>query len=207
MVERGRMGDVELSNPIAGEAKQREADDHEEEEEEEEEHIPDDGLFFPTSRDECIDLLKYLAGKQENRRQPPPGPIDSSESPFEKPFARPLPPFRFWIDFVAVCLMGGFLGLFGVGYVRVITEVPKAWYSADGNDNFPEDESTLSWAAGRVWWIGVGAACGIITGFFKALTDMDEFPGLIKEIRSGHVEPWMSMRVTGLAIIAQMGGA
>ena len=100
----------------------------------------------------------------------PPSPADN----FETPFAPLRPPFSFWIQFVIFAIMGGVLGLLGLGYVKAIELVPEQWYQADGNDNYPDDPSTLQWATGKLWWIGVGAVTGVITGVIKVICNLDE---------------------------------
>ena len=44
-------------------------------------------------------------------------------------------------DFFTLILIGAFLGAFGVGYIRVITEFPKLWTTTYGNPNFPDPSS------------------------------------------------------------------
>jgi hypothetical protein len=97
-------------------------------------------------------------------------------------------------------------GLYAIGYIKCYTTVVTEWSTADGNDYYPNNPDTLKWVQGRVWWIGIGAAAGVVTGIVKALTDMDEYPSFIVEVRECHVDPWMSLRVTGLCLVSEMAG-
>jgi hypothetical protein len=46
-------------------------------------------------------------------------PKEEEENPkediFELPFACPWPPFRFWVDFVLIAILGGIIGLLALG--------------------------------------------------------------------------------------------
>lgn len=99
------------------------------------------------------------------------------------------------------------MGIFGLGYIKAITLAPQAWYQADGNAGFPDDPETLQWAAGKVWWIGVGAATGLVTGAIKVVTNLDEYPSFIVDVRERQVDPWMSVKVSLLTLVSEIGGA
>ncbi|GAX81521.1 hypothetical protein CEUSTIGMA_g8949.t1 [Chlamydomonas eustigma] len=133
-------------------------------------------------------------------------PIKEPGLPIEAPFAAPLLPVAFWQDLFTLLLIGGALGAFGVGYIKTITDFPLLWTTTYGIDNFPEPK-TLGFACGEPWWIGVGAACGLMVGLTKAALQLDEFPSFIEEVRSGHVEPLTSVKVTVCALLSLMGGA
>jgi hypothetical protein len=49
--------------------------------------------------------------------------------------------------------------------------------------------------AGKPWWIGVGAACGLVVGLTKAVLRLDEIPTFIEEIQSQKVDPITSVKV------------
>ena len=127
---------------------------------------------------------------------------------FEPAFA-PLypPPLSFWVQFGIIAIMGAGMGLFGLGYVKAIQEVPQAWSQA-GNSDYPDGNvSTLQWGAGKAWWIGIGAATGLVTALLKILFKADEYPSFIIELRERKVNPWISVQIFLLTLISEFGGA
>lgn len=112
----------------------------------------------------------------------------------------------FWITCFSAVFVGGLCGLACVGYIMGIEQVPLLW-SQVGNQGFPDSALSLTYLSGKLWWIGMGAATGLLVGTIKATTHMDTYPSFIVELREREVDPWMSVRVVTLCIISVFGGA
>jgi hypothetical protein len=66
-------------------------------------------------------------------------PVDKpgkNDVPFEPPYASLKPPMPFWQDMFTLLFFGAFMGVFGVGYIKIIKNFPLLWTQV-GNSNFP----------------------------------------------------------------------
>lgn len=97
------------------------------------------------------------------------------------------------------------MGLLCVGYIKAIKQVPEIWASYD-NPGFPNDPATLTWVAGRPWWIGLGAGTGLVVGVLKAAMSLDEWTSFEAVLEARHVNFRMGVQVFVLCLIGIMGG-
>ena len=142
---------------------------------------------------------------QEDASAHPKAQPEHDDLPVEPAFASPCLPMDFWQDLVTMLIVGAFLGAFGVGYIRIVTDFPEVWTTTHGVPDFPSPQS-LQFASGKPWWIGVGAACGLAVGLAKVILGLDDAPSFIEEIKSQHVDPLTSFKVTFCALLSLMGG-
>lgn len=139
------------------------------------------------------------AKKQDGKEAAP----SDTGSLIEPPFAQTR---SFWIAFIVSWVVGGILGLVAFCYVKAIDFVPRSYATLD-NPGFPSSPGTLTYLAGKPFWIGIGAATGFVVGGLKVVTKTDDWPSFAVDLREKHVQPWMSLRVFVLGMISIMGGA
>src|SRR5271166_2252248 len=111
------------------------------------------------------------------------------------------PPFtetrEFWVLMgyaFALGVLGAFAGLVFMGVIKL----GGKWY----------DDSNPSWFGGHWWWVAVTAATGVVVWLLRRLTRLPaETPGLIEDLKSGHVEPQLVPGIVAVSAVSLIGGA
>ena len=76
---------------------------------------------------------------------------------------------QFWLDSIILIFLGAFLGLACIGYQYAITSAPRAYLTVD-NPGFPNEN--VGYFEGQLWWIGIGAGCGLVVGAVRELLNL-----------------------------------
>jgi len=121
-------------------------------------------------------------------------------------FAKLKKPFLFWRNSLLLILMGIVIGLANLGYKYAITEAPKAFLTADGNEGYPNAKNTVGFADGKLWWIAIGAGTGFVNAVAKLLMKLGNHVGFIGAIQMQKSDPFESLKVVICAIISLAGG-
>ena len=104
---------------------------------------------------------------------------------------------EFWVlsgYAVALGVFGAFAGLVFMGVIGL----GGRWYVA----------SDPGWFGGQWWWVAVTAAAGLVVGLLRRLTRLpEEIPGLIDDLKAGHVEPRLVPGVAVVSAVSLIGGA
>jgi hypothetical protein len=137
--------------------------------------------------------------KTEGEQKYPPWIIDPH-------FARLKKPFLFWRNSLLLIFMGIVIGLANLGYKYAITEAPKAFLTADGNEGYPNDKNTVGFADGKLWWIAIGAGTGFVNAVAKLLMKLGNHIGFMGAIQMQKSDPLESLKVVICAIISLAGG-
>jgi H+/Cl- antiporter ClcA len=95
---------------------------------------------------------------------------------------------------VALGVFGAFAGLVFMGVIGF----GGRWYV----------DSDPGWFGGQWWWVAVTAAAGLVVGLLRRLTRLpEEIPGLIDDLKAGHVEPRLVPGVAVVSAVSLIGGA
>ncbi len=113
----------------------------------------------------------------------------------------PSPPFthnrEFWIFIgyaVALGVFGAFAGLVFMGVIGF----GGRWYV----------DSNSGWFGGQWWWVAVTAGAGVAVGLLRRLTRLpEEVPGLIADLKDGHVDPRLVPGIAVVSAVSLIGGA
>ena len=116
----------------------------------------------------------------------------------DPPVDRPVTQTReFWILMgyaVALGVLGAFAGLIFMGVIGA----GNKWYV----------DSNPRWFGGHWWWIAVTIGAGAAVALLRRLTRLpDQTPGLIDDLKSGHVDPGLILGVTAVSAVSLIGGA
>lgn len=111
------------------------------------------------------------------------------------------PPFtqsrEFWVLMgyaVALGVFGAFAGLVFMGVIGF----GGRWY-VDANPG---------WFGGQWWWVAVTAGAGVVVGLLRRLTRLPEqIPGLIADLKDGHVDPRLVPGIAVVSAVSLIGGA
>eukprot|EP00567_Pseudictyota_dubia_P011585 CAMPEP_0197447012 /NCGR_PEP_ID=MMETSP1175-20131217/11771_1 /TAXON_ID=1003142 /ORGANISM="Triceratium dubium, Strain CCMP147" /LENGTH=558 /DNA_ID=CAMNT_0042978193 /DNA_START=155 /DNA_END=1831 /DNA_ORIENTATION=+ len=124
-------------------------------------------------------------------------------------YASPLPPATYWIETLGIAAQSALLGLFSLGFLNAIYEVPKLWLTMGGDSSYPDDPSTTAFLAGNPWWVGIGALTGLIVGILKGYVfKFDTYTTFMEELLSLETEgPREAVGVTLTCLISVLGGA
>lgn len=122
-------------------------------------------------------------------------------------FAAIKPPYTFWRDSFKLILIGAIIGLINLGYKYCITAAPKAYLTTGNNANYPNDPSTVDFATGKVWWIGLGAATGLINGVLKVFLNLGHHPGFMAALQMQRSDPVESFKVVICTLVSLIGGS
>jgi len=111
------------------------------------------------------------------------------------------PPFtqnrEFWILMgyaVALGVFGAFAGLVFMGVIGF----GGRWY-VDANPG---------WFGGQWWWVAVTAGAGVVVGLLRRVMRLPEqIPGLIADLKDGHVDPRLVPGIAVVSAVSLIGGA
>ncbi|HEY0815500.1 MAG TPA: chloride channel protein [Pseudonocardia sp.] len=111
------------------------------------------------------------------------------------------PPFtqnrEFWLLMgyaVALGVFGAFAGLVFMGVIGFA----GGWYT----------DSNPGWFGGQWWWVAVTAAAGVIVGLLRRVTRLPEdIPGLVADLKDGHVDPRLVPGIVVVSAASLIGGA
>ena len=96
---------------------------------------------------------------------------------------------EFWVLMgyaLALGVVGAFAGLIFMGVIGV----GDNWYT----------DSDPGWWGGHWWWVAVTIAGGVVVGLLRRVSGLpDQTPGLIDDLRTGHVEPRL---VPGIVVVS-----
>jgi H+/Cl- antiporter ClcA len=115
--------------------------------------------------------------------------------------APPPPPFtqdrEFWVLMgyaVALGVFGAFAGLVFMGVIGF----GGSWYA----------DSDTGWFGGQWWWVAVTAGAGVVVGLLRRVTRLpEEMPGLIDDLKDGHVDPRLVPGIAVVSAVSLIGGA
>ncbi len=95
---------------------------------------------------------------------------------------------------VALGVLGAFAGLIFMGVIGA----GGKWY----------EDSDPTWLGGHWWWIAVTIAAGAVVALLRRLTHLpDQTPGLIDDLKSGHVTPGLIPGIVAVSAVSLIGGA
>ena len=113
-------------------------------------------------------------------------------------------PYTFWVDSAILVFMGAFIGVVNLGYKYAITKAPMAYLTAD-NPGYPSEN--VGFAQGQLWWIGIGAGCGLVNGLVKLVLRLEKHVGFMAAIQMQQSDPLEAVKVVICAIISLVGGS
>jgi H+/Cl- antiporter ClcA len=113
----------------------------------------------------------------------------------------PSPPFtqdrEFWVLVGWAVALGVFGALAGLVFMGVIG-FGGGWYV----------DSQPGWLGGQWWWVAATAGAGVVVGFLRRLMRLPEqIPGLIDDLKAGHVEPRLVPGIVAVSAVSLIGGA
>jgi chloride channel protein, CIC family len=113
----------------------------------------------------------------------------------------PSPPFtqnrEFWVLMGCAVALGLFGALVGLVFMGVIGFGGR-WYV----------DSDPGWFGGQWWWVAVTAGAGVVAGLLRRVTRLpEEIPGLIADLKDGHVEPRLVPGIAVVSAVSLIGGA
>jgi H+/Cl- antiporter ClcA len=118
----------------------------------------------------------------------------SSEPAVSPPFTQSR---EFWVLMgyaVALGVFGAFAGLVFMGVIGF----GGRWY-VDANPG---------WFGGQWWWVAVTAGAGVVVGLLRRVTRLPEqIPGLIADLKDGHVDPRLVPGIAVVSAVSLIGGA
>lgn len=95
---------------------------------------------------------------------------------------------------VALGVFGAFAALVFMGVIKV----GGKWYV----------DSNPSWFGGHWWWVAVTASTGVVVWLLRHVTRLpDDTPGLIEDLKSGHVEARLVPGIVAVSAVSLIGGA
>lgn len=115
--------------------------------------------------------------------------------------------FEFYLDFVAISLVGAVMGFASIPYMWVVDEVSDWWLKKLGPADFMEKASTLDFMAGSPWWILVCWLGCTGVGILKAVIGLDQYPSFITELKHQAVDPWQSAKICLTCMASLCAGA
>jgi len=134
-----------------------------------------------------------VAGPGQSKRPP-----QDTSGPSEPAAAPPFTGTReFWLLMAYALALGVFGAFIGMAFIGV-TDVGNNWFSS----------SDFGWFGGNWWWVAVTAAAGVAVGLLHRATRLpDQTPGLIDDLRDGHVEPRTVPGIAVVSAVSLIGGA
>jgi len=104
---------------------------------------------------------------------------------------------QFWVLMgyaVALGVFGAFAGLIFMGVIGF----GGRWYG----------DSDPGWFGGQWWWVAVTAGAGVVVGVLRRVTRLpEEVPGLIADLKDGHIDPRLVPGVAAVSAVSLIGGA
>jgi H+/Cl- antiporter ClcA len=95
-------------------------------------------------------------------------------------------------------LMGLALAFLALAFLAALKAGGDSWYHQKSN----------GWFDGKVWWVGVTIAAGVVVGLLHRILRMPPYePGLIKEMQAELVEPDDVPRVVAVSLVSLIAGA
>ena len=114
---------------------------------------------------------------------------------------------RFWkVSFISVFL-GAIMGLIGLGFLNIITQVPLYWV---GKDSFSVPKS-FNLYQGKLHWIVIPTIAGLTVGILRYLVSYPETSeaagNLFKEINACYVDYRHSFSTLLISVVSLSYGA
>ena len=125
-------------------------------------------------------------------------PLDLLES-FDRPYADTR---AFWAVFAMSAVMGACVGLFAIAFFLACDDLPIVIYDRNSTPVAAQYE----YLQGEPYWIGVGAATGLVVGVTKAIFLLEDWPHLAIELRHRSTNFLTALLVCILTIVGQIGG-
>ncbi len=136
-----------------------------------------------------------------------------NDSPLGDPFAtRKL----FWQNWVMAVFMGLLVGSFSFCFLSAVERSTETWYGSNEDSStyngFPNNAlgyDVSGFGQGRIWWLAVTTAGGLLVGLFKLVTHFPqgETASFFQEIKEMHVHPRNGLRVGGAGFLSLCSGA
>ncbi len=103
----------------------------------------------------------------------------------------------FWLVVLAASVLG-VVGSVGSLVFLTVTGLGPDWYG----------KSETGWFDGKLWWVAVAGAAGLIIGILRHVFKMPpETPGIIENIKSGEVDAATVPKIVAVSAVSLIGGA
>ncbi|MGE3413846.1 MAG: chloride channel protein, partial [Dehalococcoidia bacterium] len=120
--------------------------------------------------------------------------MSASPEPASPPFTQDR---EFWVLMGYAVVLGVFGALVGLVFMGVIG-FGGGWY----------DDSDPGWFGGQWWWVAVATVAGVLVGLLRRVLHLpEELPGLIADLKDGHVEPRWVPGIVVVSAVSLIGGA
>ena len=103
----------------------------------------------------------------------------------------------FWVLMAYALVLGVFGAFAGLVFMGVIGFGGRWYVDADPG-----------WFGGQWWWVAVTAGAGVVVGLLRRVMRLpEEIPGLIADLKEGHVNPRLVPGIAVVSAVSLVGGA
>lgn len=105
----------------------------------------------------------------------------------------------FWMIIGYAIVFGVVLAVAALAFLGLVKGGTKLWFTLPKNPD---------WFSGKLWWIAVTAAAGVIVGVLRRVLRLPtKLAGTMKELRDERVEPATVLKAVAVSLISLVGGA
>jgi chloride channel protein, CIC family len=105
----------------------------------------------------------------------------------------------FWTTIGYAVVFGIVLAFAALAFLGLVKGGTNLWFTLPKNPD---------WFSGRLWWVAVTAAAGVLVGVLRRVLRIPaKLPGTMKELRAERVEPSTVLKAVAVSLVSLVGGA
>ncbi len=105
----------------------------------------------------------------------------------------------FWAIMRYAALFGVVLAFAALAFLALVKGGTKLWFTLPKNPD---------WFDGRLWWVAVTAAAGVLVGVLRRFLRVPvKLPGTVEELKDQRVEPSVVLKAVAVSLVSLAGGA
>ncbi len=105
----------------------------------------------------------------------------------------------FWPIMRYAALFGVVLAFAALAFLALVKGGTKLWFTLPKNPD---------WFDGRLWWVAVTAAAGVLVGVLRRFLRVPvKLPGTVEELKDQRVEPSVVLKAVAVSLVSLAGGA